>query len=683
MGPERSVELSTEVKEEQVAALASGQLLSLPANCFIATVTLLVVWGSVAPWAIWCWYAGVLVTNGARLALSVCCLGFGPWRLSLSRRIGLQVGLAAGNGLIWAVLPAAMLEDSNPSGPLAYFVIAGITAGASAYAGAFALVGQVFALPILGAVAVKYMLTGGIQHATFALTVVLFAAIITRSSTNAQQSFTRAVYLRTEAVALAESLKLEHAASTLAAQRLHHLANHDPLTGLCNRAAFAQALDGWLGRVGDDGLDGFFLFLIDLDHFKSINDTLGHGSGDRVLKEVASRLTGAVGATQIVARLGGDEFAILVADVGGPGGAAGRGDRGQALAEALIARVSGPFAIGERRLTIAMSLGFAAAPENDSTAEGLLAHADLALYAAKDEGRHRARRFDATLLAAATMARDIEHDLEQALQGDGLEVWFQPQVAIATGATVGLEALLRWNHPAHGWVAPPAIVDAALRTRRSAELTGFIVDRAAAMASQLCGAGRDDIRVGVNLSPKEIAQYDVASLLRRAIARHGIDPRQLEVEITEEAFAASENGLAVLSDLVSVGVRLAIDDFGAGCSSIAYLRSMPVDRIKIDRSFVTGLAGRRKDQILVQAILGIGVSFGIEVVAEGVETVDDVAALSAMNCRLAQGYHFGRPMPPQRLWAWLAERDRAADAPAGTPPRLAPYARADGTLAAA
>ena len=646
------------VQEEQIETLSSGQMLTLPANCLIATVIVLLICASVGPWILWSWYAGVVGSNVARLAFSTFCLSARRHALSPVWRIRIQVVLAGCNGLLWAVLPAAMLSASNPRLPLVYFVIAGITAGASAYAGALALVGHVFVLPILGTVIVNFVLAGGFENALFAVTVCLFVSVITRASRSAEKSFTRAVLLKMDAVALAGSLEREHAAAEAATRSLHHLANHDPLTGLGNRAAFSQALDARLGRLEGDEAGHFFILLLDLDHFKAINDTLGHGAGDLVLREVASRLAADVGPSDVVARLGGDEFAILMTDAGGPASPEARGARAQHRAETLIAAVSGPFALGERRVTIAMSLGIAMAPEDGATAEDLLAHADLALYAAKDGGRQGARRFDATLLAAATMAHDIEHDLDHALRCERLEVWFQPQVDIASGALVGLEALLRWNHPVHGWIAPPVIVDAALRIRRSADLTGLVLDRASAMVGLLQAEGRRGVSVGVNLSPKELAQHDVPSLIRRTIARHAIDPGLLEVEITEEAFAASEKGLAVLSDIAAVGVRLAIDDFGAGCSSIAYLRSMPVDRIKIDRSFVSGLADRRKDRILVEAILGIGVSFGIDVVAEGVETAEDARILSAMRCRLAQGYHFGRPMTAKQLAAWLADRPR-------------------------
>ena len=649
------------VQEEQLESLSSGQLVVLPANCLIATVIILLIGGSVDAWQIWPWFAGICVTNLLRLGFSTFCLSARRRALSPAWRIRLQVGLAAIAGLLWAVLPATMMSISNPRLPLVYFVIAGITAGASAYAGALAMVGHAFVLPILGTIALELALAGGFENAIFAVTVCLFVSVITRASRSAEKSFTRAVLLRMDAMAMAASLKREHAAATVATQRLHHLATHDPLTGLCNRAAFSQALDSWLDGLAGGTAGAFSVFLLDLDHFKAINDTLGHGAGDLVLREVAARLAADVGPTNVVARLGGDEFAILMNDTGEPGSPEARGERAQARAEAVIAAVSGPFAVGERRVTIATSLGIAMAPEDTSAAEDLLARADLALYAAKDGGRQGARRFDATLLAAATMAQDIEHDLDHALRCERLEVWFQPQVDLLSGAMLGVEALLRWNHPVHGWIAPPVIVDAALRIRRSADLTGFVLDRACAMVGSLQAEGRAGTIVGVNLSPKELSQHDVPALIRRTIARHAIDPRLLEVEITEEAFAASEQGLAVLSEIAAVGVRLAIDDFGAGCSSIAYLRSMPVDRIKIDRSFVSGLADRRKDRILVEAILGIGVSFGIDVVAEGVETAEDARVLAAMRCRLAQGYHFGRPMTAKQLDAWLADQPRVED----------------------
>ncbi len=670
----RGPDLPRQVREEQLEALSGGQIRSLPANCLVALATVFLISGVAEFGTAWVWFTVLVGINATRFGFTlVSRRGIGT-AANLDRLFAVHVAGAAVSGALWAIVPAIMLAVSSPHLPLICLLLSGITAGASAQAGAYAPMGYAFVSPILGTVIVKFLAACEFEYAIVAATTALFAFVVTRSSHRAQETFINSALLKMEATGLAASLRREHAASELAAERLHRLANHDPLTGLVNRAAFAAALEHWLVRARrGDGT--FLLLLLDLDHFKSINDTLGHGAGDLVLTEVAKRLTAVFDERHVAGRLGGDEFAILVADHGGP--APERGAQAQRLADDLIGRVSGAFAIGERRVTIGLSVGIALAPEDGVSAEALMAQADLALYAAKDGGRQGARRFDATLLAAATAAQDIEHDLGAALQGQGLEVWFQPQVTLADGAFVGLEALLRWHHPTRGWIAPPAIVAAALRTRRSAALTGFVVDAACEALSHLGDLGCPTARVALNVSPTELSHYPVAELLRDTMARHGIAPQRLEIEITEEAFAADAAGLAALSKLAETGVQIAIDDFGAGNSSIAYLRNLRVDRIKIDRSFVTGMAARGTDQILVQAILGIGASFGITVVAEGVETAEDLAALRRLNCPLAQGYFFGRPMPLPRLATWLAHhRARVAAGLCGPEPDAAAYAPA-------
>ncbi len=497
-----------------------------------------------------------------------------------------------------------------------------------------------------------------------AFDAILYIVLLFSSARNGEKAIVKTVLLRIEATALAASLDREHKASKASAARFFELANHDTLTGLANRAAFSTNLNDWLDGTQEPSR-GFYLFLLDLDHFKSINDTLGHSAGDEILKEAANRLRQSIDGDHIVARLGGDEFAVLLAPMMSTSCDCAGDDEAERVALHLLSKVSGAFQLGAQSVSIGVSIGVAKYPEDGATVEDLLAHADLALYAAKDGGRHRWRRFDATLLADATMARDIEHDLAAALDNGAIQVFYQPQIALGDGRLAGLEALLRWNHPVHGWVPPPAVVAAARRTRKSELLTSFVLDQACRQILRLCDEGMTDVYVAINVSPSELDQYALPPLIQRAVAKHGIDPQRLEVEITEEAFAASENALATLSQLSAMGVRLAIDDFGTGYSSIAYLRSMRVDRIKIDRSFVTGFADRAGDRILVQAILGIGRSFGIEVLAEGVETVEDVLLLKAFGCAVVQGYHFGRPLPPDALAAWMAahgdDRRRSED----------------------
>ena len=643
------------LRSEQIQAVCANQLFSVPMNCMLAASIIEIARDDVKTSVLLCWFVFTLVINTGRMILALQ-----SQRSSAAQRtdgmLRLNGLLMLAAGCLWAVVPGLMFDITNARAPYILFVLAGISAAATVQAGTYSVGAIAFVLPIFGTLIYNLLTCGAERSYMIALDGVLYLVFLVASARKGEKALVRTVLLRIEATALAVSLDREHTASKASAARFFELANHDTLTGLANRAAFSTTLNGWLERAQQQS-GGFYLLLLDLDHFKSINDTLGHSAGDEILKEAANRLRQAIDGDHIVARLGGDEFAILFAPtVGSSETMSSKDVEAERVASHLLSKVSGAFHLGEHAVSIGVSIGVAKYPDDGATVEDLLAHADLALYAAKDGGRHRWRRFDATLLADATMARDIEHDLTAALDDGSMQVFYQPQISLGDHRLAGLEALLRWNHPVHGWIAPPAVVAAARRIRKSELLTSFVLDQACRQILRLCDEGVTDVLVAINVSPSELDHYALPALIERAVAEHGIDPQRLEVEITEEAFAASESALATLSRLSAMGVRLAIDDFGTGYSSIAYLRSMRVDRIKIDRSFVTGFADRAGDRILVQAILGIGRSFGIEVLAEGVETADDVVLLKAFGCAVVQGYYFGRPLAPDALTAWLAAR---------------------------
>ena len=640
---------------EQVHTVCANQLFSVPMNCVLALSITVIVRNDVKISVLLCWFFLNLMLNIGRITLAICQLKRVSKFQNTRRMLRLNGLLMLMTGLLWAFVPALMFDITNSRAPYILFILAGLSAGATVQAGTYSFGAIAFVLPIFASLIVDIMIRGGEKDYMISCDAVLYLGLLFASARKGEKALVKTVLLRIEATALAASLDREHTASKASAARFFELANQDTLTGLANRAAFSTKLNTWLEGAQEPSR-GFYLFLLDLDHFKSINDTLGHSAGDEILKEAANRLRQTIDANHIVARLGGDEFAILFAPTGSSETMASEDDEAERVALHLLSKVSGAFHLGEQAVSIGVSIGVAKFPDDGATVEGLLAHADHALYAAKDDGRHRWRRFDASLLADATMARDIEHDLTAALDDGTMQVFYQPQVSLGDYRLVGLEALLRWNHPVHGWIAPPLVVAAARRIRKSELLTGFVLDQACRQILRLCAEGVTDVVVAINVSPSELDHYALPVLIERAVAQHGIDPQQLEVEITEEAFAASESALATLSQLSAMGVRLAIDDFGTGYSSIAYLRSMRVDRIKIDRSFVTGFADRAGDRILVQAILGIGRSFDIEVLAEGVETTEDVLLLKAFGCAVVQGYHFGRPLAPDALTAWLAAR---------------------------
>ena len=619
---------------EQAQFLCRNQLSSLPMSCVLAIAVAMSLQAEVGGPLLWSWLGAVLLTNLARIS-------YAAWHRKPEMDSGVNLRTlvfgALVSGLTWSIVPAAMFTMASPHASVVVFTLCGLTAGATIQSSSVSESALAFVVPIMGMVAIKCLWTGGDGASVLTVSTLLYLWLILNASRKGEAAFVKTVMLTWEAKA--------------SAMHLHRLANHDPLTGLANRTAFSIQLEAAL-MAAREQVSPFGLFLLDLDHFKSVNDTLGHSAGDEVLKETATRLAAALGGDHVVARLGGDEFVVLFRS--GAARAVGRSEHvAAAVADRILDAVSGVVHVGDHPVSIGLSIGVAMFPEDGETADDLLAHADLALYAAKDGGRNGWRRFDSALLAEATMSRDLDHDLPVALADGSLQVFYQPQIALLDRRVTGLEALLRWRHPVHGWIPPPSIVVAARRTRRSEALTGYVLDDACRRIHRLSDTGQSGIVVAVNVSPSELDQYDLPGLVQRSIERHGIAPGQLELEITEEAFAASDKALATLSALSAMGVRLAIDDFGAGCSALAYLRSMKVDRIKIDRSFVTGLSGRAGDRILVQAILGIGRSFGIEVLAEGVESIEEVLLLQSFGCGVVQGYFFARPLSPKDVEDWL------------------------------
>ena len=557
-------------------------------------------------------------------------------------------------GLVWSLIPALFLNVESSTDSIPLIIVACLCAGAAVQSASYAAASVAIIVPIMTVIIVKFAVIGTFDGYVMTFDVAVYFAFLVGAALRVEAVVLKMIGLNNDATTLARSLEIEHAAAQASAARLYLLANQDALTGVANRAALSTELASWLSAARDENR-GFFFLLLDLDHFKSINDTLGHVAGDDVLREVATRLTTAVPKGGVVARLGGDEFAILLAP---PPQSEPTHDAATLIAQKIMGGVAGPFPVGGGVINIKVSVGLAVFPDDGQSAEQLFTNADLALYAAKDGGRDRCRPFDAGLLAAVKMSRDIEHDFPSALAGGALQVWYQPQIALCSGDLAGLEALLRWNHPVHGWIAPPLIVKAAQRIHASHDLAAFVLDQACQTLKALNTFHWSKVLVAVNISPREFDQYDLPGLVKRVIDTYGIDPARLELEITEEAFAATENALAVLDQLSAMGLRLAIDDFGTGFASLAYLRSMRVHRLKIDRVFITGLADHAGDRILVQAILGIGRSFGIDVVAEGVETAEEAALLLAYGCHVVQGFYFGHPMSTAALRDWTEARFR-------------------------
>ncbi|CAN7329069.1 EAL domain-containing protein [Bradyrhizobium sp. LjRoot220] len=432
-----------------------------------------------------------------------------------------------------------------------------------------------------------------------------------------------------------------------AQEQITHMARHDALTNLPNRTLFREQLEKALRLVKRS--DQLAVFCLDLDHFKEINDSLGHPVGDALLKEVARRLGECVTEHDTVARLGGDEFAVVqfCSDCD-PSAVA-------LLASHIVEKIGEPYDIGGHQLVVGVSIGISLAPEDGKNPDELLKKADLALYRAKADGRGTYRFFESGMDARAQARRILELDLRAALQRDEFEVYYQPIRDVASDSVVAFEALVRWNHSLRGMIAPANFIPLAEETGLIIPLGDWVLRRACVDAA----GWSEDITVAVNLSPAQFKNPNLVVSVKSALQASGLAAHRLELEITESVLLQnSEATLAVLHELRSFGVRISLDDFGTGYSSLSYLRSFPFDKIKIDRSFVSELATRDDSMAIVRAVTGLGKSLGIVTTAEGVETEAQFDLLRREGCTQAQGYLFSKPRPAADVQAMLS-RPRA------------------------
>jgi diguanylate cyclase (GGDEF)-like protein/PAS domain S-box-containing protein len=432
--------------------------------------------------------------------------------------------------------------------------------------------------------------------------------------------------------------------------RIAYMAHHDALTDLPNRMMFHQRLTEALARVQRSG-HALAVHCLDLDHFKGVNDTLGHPIGDELLKAVAQRLANCLRDSDMVARLGGDEFAIVQYPLGDPNEAGN-------LASRLIDVVSKPYEVHGHEFVVGASIGIALGPGDGDAPDALLRNADMALYRAKAEGRGAAHFFEAEMDRRIQARRMLELDLRKAFVNGEFELYYQPLVNLKTNAVSGFEALLRWRHPERGLVAPGEFVPLS-------EEIGLIVPLGEWVLREACSQAAtwpEPLKVAVNLSPAQFRNRGVVKAVLSALAHSRLPANRLELEITESVLLGeSEANLATLHQLREIGVRISMDDFGTGYSSLSYLRSFPFDKIKIDRSFVNELTERPDCLAIIRAVAGLGISLGIATTAEGIETPEQLAQVRAEGCTEVQGYLFSAPRPAAELGEFL-QYDRPATA---------------------
>ena len=444
--------------------------------------------------------------------------------------------------------------------------------------------------------------------------------------------------LRQRVRRLLHESRVEGALRALEAE-LRHQSLHDPLTGLPNRALFMDRLQHARARA-ERQQRAIAVLCLDLDHFKLINDSLGHDAGDRALKVAADRMRGCLRSSDTVARFGGDKFMILLEGITDSSSAV-------AVADAIVARLEEPLTLGEREVTTTGSIGVAVSfPGQDRPAD-LPRDADLALYHAKANGRSRTAMFDPSMSASALARLDLQSDLRRALERGEFTVYYQPKVVLRTGQIVAVEALARWQHPTRGLVPPAQFIPVA-------EEIGLIVPLGRWVLTEACRQMRawqarlpaaPPLDISVNLSAQQFQHPELVADVGRILRETGLEPARLELELTESTIMEhGGSNLLTLQALKRLGVQLAIDDFGTGYSSLSYLKRFPVDTLKIDRSFVAGLGRDPDDTAIVAAIQTLAHTLNLVVVAEGIETDEQVVLLRALGCEQGQGYHFGRPL---------------------------------------
>jgi diguanylate cyclase (GGDEF)-like protein len=424
--------------------------------------------------------------------------------------------------------------------------------------------------------------------------------------------------------------------------RLRHMAMHDPLCGLPNRTFFGERLEQVIGEVQAGGPEAA-VFYIDLDHFKDVNDTLGHPIGDELIRNVTLRLNRILRGMDLVARLGGDEFAIITSS--GPDPYVLHG-----IASRIISSISAPYSINGQNIVIGASVGIAVIDRRTAAAPDIMRYADIALYRAKNEGRKRACIYDAAMEEDLSSRKLLEADLREAIENNGLLLAYQPVVNNSGEKVIGVEALVRWNHPRFGDITPAEFIPIAEDSGLISALGEWVLRRAC-----LDGKNWPGITVAVNVSPLQFRRTDFVEMVKRILAETQFEAKRLELEVTESTFLGNvATAEAAMQQLKAIGVQLALDDFGTGYSSLLYLRRFPFDKLKIDQSFTASIEKAADAAAIVHAIVSLGRGLGMRVTAEGVETAEQALFLRAAGVHAMQGFRFGKPMSAAAISVRLA-----------------------------
>ncbi len=435
-------------------------------------------------------------------------------------------------------------------------------------------------------------------------------------------------------------------------RRIGYLAQYDQLTGLINRTLFRDRLNSALARARREGGLVTVMFL-DIDGFKDINDRFGHSVGDELLRQIAARLVTCLRETDTVARLGGDEFTVILE------GGKRVEDAGQ-VATKILRSIATPFAVGNRELIVTTSIGISVYPIDGDSYEELVKGADTAMYQSKSAGRNTYQYFTKALRDRTSDRIDLLDDLKAAIvAGDQLRVEYQPKVDVARGVVIGLEALMRWEHPDRGLIMPGEFIPLAEESDLIIPMTEWLIDEACMDMRRWADAGMRPMRVAVNASERLFRDANLVETIAIALATADLDPRHLEVEVTERMITQEpERASRAIERLADMGVKVSIDDFGTGHSSLRQLQSLPIRSLKIDETFVREAHRRREAEQVAAAIIAIARSFDLEVIAEGVETPEELSVVRSLGCNKVQGYLVARPLRPEDVVAFVESYDR-------------------------
>jgi diguanylate cyclase (GGDEF)-like protein len=626
-GPSTEEPVAGQIRAEQICLVLRNSPGMMLANACNATVLAIAL--SQSPDGIYAaLWAAVMVFGSTVSGLKARS----SWRVtkpqSVSRgSIHRLVRNAFISGAMWAIVPIGFFEQANPGGQM---LMTGLCAGLLA-GGAFAFATiPVAAIGFMGPIflgsAICIARAGDFVYLLIAVLVVVYACVLLRGVFAYSFEFTRRMIAH---------LETEKAV------------RQDSLTKLPNRFAFNERLEGALVRLAGSGEECAVL-LLDLDHFKEVNDQLGHLAGDEFLTQLAARLRRCTRDTDFAARIGGDEFGIIAANIT-------KLDEAFKLAEEIVSTFDHPFLIEGRELVGAASIGISLAPRDGNTSNDLLKHADVALYRAKKAGPGTVRFFEPGDDASARERRELQGDLEGAIERNELFLVYQPFLSLREHRITGFEALLRWRHPARGLLSPIEFIALAEESGLIHSIGDWVVRRACKALSQWPA----NIRVAVNVSAVQFQNANILQTFVRALAEARVTPGRLEIEITESILLSKyDSAPSVLNSLLELGVTVALDDFGTGYSSLTYLRRLPFSRIKIDQSFVRDMLVQPDCAAIVKSVIGLAQDLQIGVVAEGVESAEQLDYLGQTNCDEVQGYLIGRPVEADQVLALLDEQEQ-------------------------